>query len=170
MANQVTRLLLLIPAGVLALTSSPYSTSAFNPAHIGDYPDVTVEHAELVRSPDGIPDTASLTIYNGTNSRVSITQVSADGYKNVVLVKRSPHLFGLEEVAAEDGDLGIPPMADYEMGEDSVFISMERSDAAPNSVTITVTFDDGSLRSIPARVVDTAGARTRHHHGAPEFE
>jgi len=170
MANQVIRLLPTIPSAVFALVSIPCSASGFNPSHLPDYPNVVVEHAELVLSPEGIPDTAYLTIYNGTGNPVSVTRVAASGYKSAVVVKRSQHMFGLEEVTADEGDLAIPAMSELEMSQDAVFVTMERERELTESVTITIGFDDGNLRSVPARIVEAGGARTSHHHGASELE
>lgn len=170
MANQVIRSLPAIPTAFFALFSIPCSASGFNPSHLADYPNVVVEHAELVLSPEGIPDTAYLTIYNGTANPVSVTRVTASGYNSAAVVKRSQHLFGFEEVAVDDADLAIPAMSELEMSQDAVFVTMERDRELPESVTITVGFDDGSLRSVPASIVGTGRARTSHHHGAPELE
>jgi hypothetical protein len=170
MANQVIRWLPTIPTALLALISIPCSASGLNPSHLPDYPNVVVEHAELVLSPDGISDTAYLTIYNGTGNPVSVTRVTASGYNSTAVVKRSQHLFGFEEVAADEGDLAIPAMSELEMSQDAVFVTMDRDQQMPESVKITVGFDDGSLRSVPARIVDTGRTRTSHLHGASELE
>ncbi|KQZ59759.1 hypothetical protein ASD54_23545 [Rhizobium sp. Root149] len=170
MANQVILWLPAIQTGLLALIATPCSASGFNPSHLPDYPNVVVEHAELVLSPEGIPDTAYLTIYNGTGSPVSVTQVTASGYNSAAFVKRSQHLFGYEEIAVNDADLAIPAMAELDMSQDAVFVTMQRDRELLGSVTITVGFDDGSLRSVPARIVETGRARTSHHHGASELE
>lgn len=170
MANQVIRWSLTLSAPFLILVSASYSASGVNATHLPDYPDVTVEHAELLPGPSGIPDTAYLTIYNGTGSPVSVTQVTARGYGSVAVVKRSLHLFGYEEVVAEDADLIIPAKSELEMGQDSVFITMDKDGETPDTVTITIGFDNGDLRSFPLQINDTDSPKTSHHHGLPKLE
>ena len=170
MANQVVRWLPSMLVTLLALTPIPGLASGLASAHRPEYPDVTIEHAELVLSPPGIPDTVYLTIYNGTGDQISLVDVTANSYRNAAAVKRSPHLFGLEEVPAEDADLAIPAMSELEMNRNTVFITMERDGEPPKGVTFTIQFDDGSLQWVPARIVYADGARTSHHHGAPELE
>lgn len=170
MANQVVRWFPVVPAAAFAMTSAPCLAFAIEAAHLPDYPDVTVEHAELVVSPGGVSDSAYLTIYNGTGSEVSITNVTADGFLRAEIVKRGTHMFGYEEVVAEDADLIISRKSELDMGRDAIFITMERNGELPDKVTMTIGFDDGSHRTVPVRVVHTDREKTTHQHGAPELE
>jgi hypothetical protein len=169
MANQVTTWPL---AAVATLLVSQASASAEGVQNLrkADYGGVTIEHAELALAPQGLRDTAYVTIYNGTLGDVAISDVKVGGYSTAILVSRAAGLTGFKETPLKDAFIVIPRKAELDMGRDTVFISLDRVSRLPRSVTMTIEFDDGTSRTVPLAILDGDRAETSHHHAAPNFE
>jgi hypothetical protein len=154
----------------LLFSTAGGSLSAPLTPHSVKYPDVTIEHAELVVGFSGFPELAFLTIYNGSAADIAVTGVSVAGYKSTSLVRRTAQLVGYDEIPLEKATIVIPPRADLDMGRDTLFLSLEGAGGLPRRVTLTVGFDNGTTQSVPAAVLPPGSRGSSHHHGTPELE
>lgn len=169
MVNQVITWSLAVGATLL-VSQVGASAEGLQNLHKADYGGVTIEHAELALAPQGLPDTAYVTIYNGTLGDVAISDVKVTGYSTATLVSRTAGLAGFMETPLTDAYIVIPRKAELDMGRDTVFISLDRVSRLPRSVTMTIQFDDGTSRTVPLAILDGNRAETSHHHAAQDFE
>lgn len=169
MANQAKRWCVAASAILFAGQSGVWADVTNEPHQI-NYDALTIEHAELVLAPDGVTDNAYVTVYNGTTDDMAIISVKVTGYSNATLVSPMAKSKGFEQVPLSDTYVVIPRKAELDMGPDSVFISLTRNSGPPKAATMTLKFDDGTLRAVPLDILAPDAAETNHHHGEPNRE
>ena len=108
--------------------------------------------------------------YNGTPDDMAIVSVNVTGYSTATLVSPMAKSKGFEQVPLSDTYVVIPRKAELDMGQDTVFISLMRNSGPPKAATMTLKFDDGTLRAVPLDILAPDAAETNHHHGEPNRE
>jgi len=169
MANQAKRWCVAATAFLFAGQSSVLANVTNEPHQI-KYDSLTIEHAELVLAPNGVTDTAYITVYNGTGDEIAIVSIEVAGYSAATLESPMSDSKGFERVPLSDAYVVIPRNAELDMDQDTVFISLVRSSGPPKAATMTLKFDDGTSRAVPLEIIAPDSAETNHHHGEPNRE
>ena len=152
----------------LILTFVPGSASArtVHPSRPGEL--LTVEHAEFVLSPDPAePIDLYLVVWNGTGSSVTISGVTSPAVARIA-VSRGPHSEDMPR-AGLTGGLAVPARSELLMKETGLHLLAAPQDPAlsPGAmVPVTVSFFDGSERTIVANVLAAGSTPEDHHHGS----
>ena len=169
MAARKMRCLLALGAASLLSTAAHSDALPLTP-HSVSYPGVTIEHAQLILGQSGNPNLAFLTIYNGSDADVAVTNVTIAGYQSTMLIRRTTRFVGYEEIPLKNASVIIPRRAELDMGRDTLYLHLEGSGGLARRVVMTVEFSNGTAQTVAAEVLPPGRATVSHHHGAPERE
>ncbi len=146
------------------------SAAAAQTDHLATYDNVVIEHAELVRSAEG-SDRVYLTIYNGSQSAVALTNVEISGYGTPILVSSLRNdQTQRDKITLREAFITIPHQAELDMSSRTLFLTFSKSAQPLTNAEITVTFFDGLSQVVPLRILSSDEQIRNHHHGAPERE
>lgn len=110
---------------------------------------VILEQAYVERTEDPGTDTAYLTIWNGADQDVVVTNIAMSGYKRV-------HIVSTEEDAvldqpADESLVTIPAHTEISMSDDTLFLRAARRTGSGDQTAVTLSLSDG--RKITALTV-----------------
>lgn len=144
--------------------AAPMSASGRIAPHDAVGAGLVVEHVDIVTGENDAPARAYLTIYNAEMSDKRITAIAADGFGPPVVRRRA------EILSVPDAFLVIPRQAELFMAADSLFLEFFETEDVEGERMMSVTFDDGSVLTVPVTLHPPGGVRTAHHHGVGDFE
>ncbi|MEP1978679.1 copper chaperone PCu(A)C [Hyphomonas sp.] len=134
--------------------------------HLNPPQTLTVEHAELL-IPDDDAAEAYLTIWNGSQTQVSLTSVRSELFGRVTIVQTEFSSGKTRELPA-DRVLPIPGHAELSMRWNGVRLRLDQPASLPPDRTrssLTLVFESGTELEVEADVVRSRNLLTRHRHG-----
>ncbi|CAN7434119.1 hypothetical protein LJR245_002762 [Rhizobium leguminosarum] len=102
---------------------------------------VTLEQVDVERTEDQRADAAYLTIWNGTDQDVVVTNVSMSGYEGVDIVSTEGD--EVLDQPANESLVTIPARTEISMSDDTLFLRAARGRRSGDQTAATVSLSDG---------------------------
>ena len=168
MSNRACFLSLLLFIAATPVAAAPMSSNGGTVPHEAMLSGLSVEHVDIVAGAQGVPARAYLTIYNADTADKRIMAISANGFSTPVVKRRDSGVY--ETLTVADAFLVIPRQAELFMAAGSLFLEMDETMDVAGERMMSVTFDDGTILTVPVTLHPPGGVRTAHHHGIGDFE
>ncbi|MFF0950817.1 copper chaperone PCu(A)C [Rhizobium leguminosarum] len=158
MENPMFRLVSLVALSFM----SPDNVGAANDEGVHTRGVVTLEQVDVERTEDPRADAAYLTIWNGTDQDVVVTNVSMSGYEGVDIVSTEG-----DEVLDQPADeslVTIPARTEISMTDDTLFLRAARGRRSGDQTAATVSLSDGRKVTALAVVRSSDPSAEAHRH------
>lgn len=153
-----------VVAFIAAVSSAVAASYENSHGQISD--QLTVDHAQIVLSPEGRTAVGYLAVWNGTRHGANLVSVQSEAFGSI-LFHRTEVVDGIGYMRPIKGALLLPGHSELLMKPGGVHMMLSDPKStltAGDNVTLVLTFDDGARVETAAKLLATGERTVDHHH------